>query len=382
MGSSIALYLVGHETLGQWDGVAWVFYLRDALGSIRQETDGTGAVTQAREWTPYGVEVGTAQEGLGFTGEWQDSYRKYGLLYLRARWLDVEVGRFTAPDTIVPGFSRPQSINGYPYVENNPIGFSDPTGRIRWAMPGGPQPWYHMVVEDHYEFGYPAGGSPFGFFFKQLEYRIPAGLGAGRRPDMFNSLTGDVYEVEPVYNTRPPHGQVQAQAYVDWLNDAAGIRALEVIPIWGGQVNNWNLTLYDLGRPQDWPGRLRVTMAPVGYYFWYLIADYYEPGVVIYWFEPWSTIPYPLPFPYPYREPNRRAIRRPGWSPVPVLEPSYVLVETGCELLIVVGGAVIAVTLVTDVTGIGLIDDIITVPVGLYLIDLGNRTALLIPNTP
>ena len=63
------LYLVGHETLGQWDGSEWVYYLPDALGSIRQETDGTGDVTDSREWTPFGVEVGTVQEGLGYTGE-------------------------------------------------------------------------------------------------------------------------------------------------------------------------------------------------------------------------------------------------------------------------------------------------------------------------
>ena len=36
MGSSMALYLVGHETLGRWDGADWAYYLPDALGSIRR----------------------------------------------------------------------------------------------------------------------------------------------------------------------------------------------------------------------------------------------------------------------------------------------------------------------------------------------------------
>jgi len=40
----------------------------DGLGSMRQETDGAGAVVSAREWSPYGVEVGAAQAGLGYTG--------------------------------------------------------------------------------------------------------------------------------------------------------------------------------------------------------------------------------------------------------------------------------------------------------------------------
>jgi len=81
------LYLVGHETLGQWDGDEWAYYLSDALGSVRQVTDETGAVVDGREWTPYGVEVGVAQAGLGYTGEWQDA--SLGLTYLRARWYDA-----------------------------------------------------------------------------------------------------------------------------------------------------------------------------------------------------------------------------------------------------------------------------------------------------
>ena len=93
---------------------------------MRQVVDGAGAVLSAREWTPFGVEVGIAQEGLGYTGEYWTGY--IDLLYLRSRWYDGEVGRFTAPDTIVPDFYRPQSINGYGYVLGNPINLDDPSG--------------------------------------------------------------------------------------------------------------------------------------------------------------------------------------------------------------------------------------------------------------
>jgi RHS repeat-associated protein len=68
------------------------------------------------------------QEGLGYTGEWQNSYRKYGILFLRARWLDVGTGRFFSPDPIIPNYQNPQNINRYLYALANPTNFTDSAG--------------------------------------------------------------------------------------------------------------------------------------------------------------------------------------------------------------------------------------------------------------
>ena len=78
-----SLYLIGYDTLGWQSGDDWAFVLPDALGSVRQETDADGAVMAVREWSPYGEELGGAQTGLGYTGEWWDD--AVGLQYLRAR---------------------------------------------------------------------------------------------------------------------------------------------------------------------------------------------------------------------------------------------------------------------------------------------------------
>ena len=121
-----SVYLVGHETLGQWDGADWTFYLPDALGSVRQTTDDAGTVLDAREWTPFGVEVGAAQEGLGYTGEWWDDGAEF--LYLRARWYDGAVGRFTLGDPFSGFWSKPQTLNRFVYVEGNSINRTDPSG--------------------------------------------------------------------------------------------------------------------------------------------------------------------------------------------------------------------------------------------------------------
>jgi RHS repeat-associated protein len=129
-------YLVGHETLGQWDGATWTYYLPDAgcglpqHGSIRQTVNGAGAVVSAREWDPYGVEVGAAQgapqAGPGYTGEWFDG--DAGLVYLRARWYDSEVGRFTQRDVWRGNTRQPLTMNPYLYALANPVRFSDPSG--------------------------------------------------------------------------------------------------------------------------------------------------------------------------------------------------------------------------------------------------------------
>ena len=114
------LYLVGHETLGQFVGGEWSYHLSDALGSVRQAADGTGAVTTAREWTPYGVEVGGAQPGLGYTGEWWDESLE--MAYLRARWYDAQVGRFASRDSWEGDMLEPQTLSpGYIYKGPNSL---------------------------------------------------------------------------------------------------------------------------------------------------------------------------------------------------------------------------------------------------------------------
>jgi RHS repeat-associated protein len=120
------LYLVGHDTLGQWDGADWAYYLPDALGSVRQATDDTGAVVSSQEWTPFGVEVGAGQVGPGYTGEWFDG--NAGFLYLRARWYDLKTGRFTRRDPFTGLQTQPFSLNPYAYVLANPVSAVDPSG--------------------------------------------------------------------------------------------------------------------------------------------------------------------------------------------------------------------------------------------------------------
>ncbi|MBN2003560.1 MAG: Ig-like domain-containing protein [Anaerolineae bacterium] len=131
-GSQSDLYLFGHDTLGWWDSDSWAYYLLDALGSVRQTVDGMGMLLATREWTPYGEEIGGAQTGLGYTGEWFDA--NVDLQYLRARWYDPATGRFTQEDLWQGDGERPQTLNLYGYVENNPIMWLDSSGLVRMMV--------------------------------------------------------------------------------------------------------------------------------------------------------------------------------------------------------------------------------------------------------
>jgi len=51
-------------------------------------------------------------------------------MYYGARYYDAALGRFTQPDTIVPNPYNPQDLNRYTYTRNNPLRYTDPSGRV------------------------------------------------------------------------------------------------------------------------------------------------------------------------------------------------------------------------------------------------------------
>ena len=114
----------------------------DHLGSPRAVTDAAGSLVSRHDYLPFGVELGAGTSGrttgLGygasdgvrdkFTGYERDT--ETGLDYAQARYYSSEQGRFTTADPYggSMGIANPQSFNRYPYVGNNPLRFTDPTG--------------------------------------------------------------------------------------------------------------------------------------------------------------------------------------------------------------------------------------------------------------
>jgi RHS repeat-associated protein len=128
-------YLYGVTRVGEQQSAGWVYHLSDVLGSVRQLADANAQVVLARGYTPYGEPLwtqGTGHSEYGFTGEDVDSYIK--LLFLRARYYSLETARFLSKDVWQGDYTRPQSFNGWAYVEGNPVSNVDPTGNSKCGI--------------------------------------------------------------------------------------------------------------------------------------------------------------------------------------------------------------------------------------------------------
>lgn len=110
-------------------GSAIDVYHADHLGSVRTVTNSAGSTIATYDTDAWGVPTGgsgSSSQPFGFAGEPRDAT---GLIYLRARYYDAELGRFLSRDSWGGHPAEPDSFNRYSYVTNNPVRFADPVGR-------------------------------------------------------------------------------------------------------------------------------------------------------------------------------------------------------------------------------------------------------------
>ncbi|MEV7416663.1 RHS repeat-associated core domain-containing protein [Streptomyces sp. NPDC089919] len=110
--------------------LTFTFADRHGTGSTQVSADAGQAVTRRRT-TPFGAQRGPKAAGWaaekGFVGGTEDGTT--GTVHLGAREYDPATGRFLSVDPVVD-LNDPQQAHGYTYGNNNPVVFSDPTGRI------------------------------------------------------------------------------------------------------------------------------------------------------------------------------------------------------------------------------------------------------------
>ncbi|MCW5874154.1 MAG: hypothetical protein KIS88_05860 [Anaerolineales bacterium] len=125
----IKYYGIAGQRVAMQDDGGIKYLLTDHLGSVSAVLDDTGAMLSQQRYTPYGetrFEIGITETDFGYTG--QRVLAGTGLMDYNARFYAPGLGRWTQPDSIVPGVSNPQNLNRFSYVLNNPINFVDPSG--------------------------------------------------------------------------------------------------------------------------------------------------------------------------------------------------------------------------------------------------------------
>jgi RHS repeat-associated protein len=123
-------YCFGSSRVAVKDANVLSYLHSDHLSSVSSSTDVNGKVVGVQLFAPYGEMRGSYEQVAGSWG-WA-THRKAetnGLTFMRARWYAANVGRFTQPDSIIPNPASPQAFNRYSHTRNNPIRYTDITGR-------------------------------------------------------------------------------------------------------------------------------------------------------------------------------------------------------------------------------------------------------------
>ena len=120
-----AAIIRGHEILAQKDSKdSSYYYFNNAHGDVTALLDGRGEIVNRYKYDAFGNTVEAVEKvhnRFRYAGEQFDPVT--GQYYLRARFYNPVIGRFTQEDTY-----RGDGLNLYAYVQNNPVKYVDPSG--------------------------------------------------------------------------------------------------------------------------------------------------------------------------------------------------------------------------------------------------------------
>jgi len=105
------------------------YYGYDGIGSVRQLYDTTGAITDTYDYDAFGMLIyqnGITPNVYLFQGQQYDP--DLGQYYLRARYMQMNLGRFWTMDNFEGILKRPITLNKYIFASNNSINKIDPLG--------------------------------------------------------------------------------------------------------------------------------------------------------------------------------------------------------------------------------------------------------------
>ena len=131
-GNTRASYVKGINYISKTDGTGKdSYYLFNGHGDVVQTVDAAGSTQNQYEYDIWGNPVLTIEasgNAIRYAGEFLDS--ETGLYYLRARFYDPYLGRFTTEDSYWGEDENPLSLNLYTYCANDPVRYVDPSGHV------------------------------------------------------------------------------------------------------------------------------------------------------------------------------------------------------------------------------------------------------------
>ena len=113
-------YVLGNEYIG----LDHNYYLTDEQGSVRYVLDAAGNVQNDYWYDAFGQRIAGHENipnCLRYNAQIEDDLT--GLYYLRARYYNTDIGRFTQEDVIYN-----DGLNLYAYCSSNPVMYEDPSG--------------------------------------------------------------------------------------------------------------------------------------------------------------------------------------------------------------------------------------------------------------
>jgi len=113
------------------------YFHSDAQGSITAVTDSAGTVLTRFRYDPWGKQtlVSGSNTGISQTRQGHTAHEMLdgGLTHMNGRLYDPVLSRFVSADPVIDNPFDLQSLNRYSYVNNNPFGFTDPSGFMKWT---------------------------------------------------------------------------------------------------------------------------------------------------------------------------------------------------------------------------------------------------------
>ncbi len=132
-GERVRVYMYGpalDEPLAYRDGEGpWTFLHTDRLGTVVAYSDARGRRVDRALWAPFGelLRAPRADRPRFYAGRWVDPVA--GVVSMRARVYDPELGRFLTPDPA----GLEGGLSAYAYADNAPLERKDPLGLWPWT---------------------------------------------------------------------------------------------------------------------------------------------------------------------------------------------------------------------------------------------------------